>query len=208
VVVLRVGLTGGIGAGKSTVARLLAARGAVVVDADDVARSVVEPGQPALVELVRRFGEGILRADGRLDRAALADVAFVDPDATAALNAITHPAIATEFARRMNAAASDAIVVCDVPLLVESPTARARAYEYVIVVEAPPTVRLARLEERGVSRVDAEARKMRQATDQERRTIATHVVANGGNLADLEAQVDDVWADLVRRHAEKLAGPG
>jgi dephospho-CoA kinase len=191
-----VGLTGGIGAGKSTVARLLADRGAVVIDADEVARFVVEPGQPALGALVARFGPDVVGSDGRLDRGRLAELAFATPEDTAALNAITHPAVGEEIARRIEEAGPDAIVVCDVPLLVEAETARSRGYEYVVVVEAPREVRLARLAQRGVSRADAEARMARQASDDERRAVATHVVDNGGDLARLESQVDAIWQEL------------
>lgn len=197
---LLVGLTGGIGAGKSTVADLLTERGAVLVDADEVARAVVETGQPALAKLVDRFGAGILDADGRLDRPALAKLAFVDDQSRRDLEAITHPAINEEFGRRVAAAPSDAIVVLDVPLLVESPQARERGYETVIVVEAPRPVRLARLEARGVDRADAEARMAAQAGDHERRKIATYVLDNSGDHASLRRQVDEVWADLQRRH--------
>jgi dephospho-CoA kinase len=200
--VLLVGLTGGIGAGKSTVADLLAERGAVIVDADEVARAVVGPGQPALEKLVERFGSGILDADGRLDRPALAKLAFVDDESRRDLEGITHPAINEEFGRRVAEAASDAIVVLDVPLLTESPQARARGYQIVIVVEAPRDVRLARLEARGVNRADAEARMTAQAGDEERRKIATHVVDNAGDRASLERQIDELWADLERRHRE------
>lgn len=203
---LLVGLTGGIGSGKSTVARLLKQRGAVVIDADEVAREVVEPGQPAFDALVARFGPGIVGADGRLDRARLADLAFASPEATADLNAITHPAVGEEFARRMQAAPPDAIVVCDVPLLVESATAASRGYEFVIVVEAPREVRLQRLEARGVPRADAEARMAKQATDEERRAVATHVIDNSGDLADLERQVDEIWRELEQIHAERQDG--
>jgi dephospho-CoA kinase len=200
--VLLVGLTGGIGAGKSTVADLLAERGAVIVDADEVARAVVEPGQPALEKLVERFGSGILDADGRLDRPTLAKLAFVDDESRRDLEGITHPAINEEFGRRVAEAASDAIVVLDVPLLTESPQARARGYQIVIVVEAPRDVRLARLEARGVNRADAEARMAAQAGDEDRRKIATHVVDNAGDRASLERQIDELWADLERRHRE------
>jgi dephospho-CoA kinase len=202
--VLLVGLTGGIGAGKSTVADLLAERGAVIVDADEVARAVVEPGQPALEKLVERFGSGILGADGRLDRPALAKLAFVDDESRRDLEGITHPAINEEFGRRVAEASSDAIVVLDVPLLTESPQARARGYQIVIVVEAPRDVRLARLEARGVDRADAEARMAAQAGDAERRKIATHVVDNTGDRASLERQIDEIWADLERRHRDAL----
>jgi len=201
--VLLVGLTGGIGAGKSTVSELLAARGAVIVDADQVARAVVEPGQPALQKLVERFGEGILDADGRLARGALAKVAFADDESRLDLEAITHPAINEEFTRCVAEAPSDAIVVLDVPLLAESEQARKRPYQTVIVVEAPREVRLARLEARGVDRADAEARMVAQADDEERRKLATYVVDNAGDRAALERQIDEVWADLERRHRDE-----
>ena len=203
---LLVGLTGGIGAGKSTVAELLAARGAVIIDADQVARAVVEPGQPALKKLVERFGEGILDPDGRLVRGALAKIVFGDDEARRDLEAITHPAINDEFSRRVVEAPSDAIVVLDVPLLAESEQARKRPYQTVIVVEAPRDVRLERLEARGVDRADAESRMAAQAGDEERRRIATHVVDNARDRADLERQIDEVWADLQRRHREHAAG--
>ncbi len=202
---LLVGLTGGIGAGKSTVAELLAARGAVIIDADQVARAVVEPGQPALKKLVERFGESILDPDGRLERGALAKLVFGDDEARRDLEAITHPAINDEFSRRVVEAPSDAIVVLDVPLLAESEQARKRPYQTVIVVEAPRNVRLERLEARGVDRADAEARMAAQAGDEERRKIATHVVDNARDRADLERQIDEVWADLQRRHREEQA---
>jgi dephospho-CoA kinase len=196
-----VGLTGGIGAGKSTVAERLRIRGAVIIDADEVARAVVEPGEPAFDALVERFGSDIIGPDGRLDRAALAKRAFADDAARTALDEITHPAIATEFTRRMMRAPADAIVVCDVPLLVESDSAATRGYEAVIVVEAPRETRLERLGQRGVDRADAEARMAAQATDAQRREVATYVIDNAGDPATLDAQVDEVWADLERRRA-------
>jgi dephospho-CoA kinase len=200
--VLLVGLTGGMGAGKSTVSELLAARGAVIVDADDVARAVVEPGQPALKQLVERFGAGILDADGRLDRPAVAKLAFADDESRRDLEAITHPAINEEFSRRIAEAPTDAIVVLDVPLLAESDQARKRPYQTVIVVEAPREVRLARLESRGVDRADAEARMAAQAADEERRKIATHVVDNSDDRAALDRQIEDLWVDLERRRTD------
>ena len=202
---LLVGLTGGIGAGKSSVAALLAERGAVILDADQVARDVVEPDAPAFAALVERFGPEIVGPDGRLDRPKLAELAFASDTGTADLNAIVYPAVGKEFLARMQAAPADAIVVCDVPLLVESETARSRGYEYVIVVEAPLETRLDRLEERGVPRNDAKARIAQQATDDDRRAIATHLVDNAGDRAQLEAQVDAIWQDLQRIHAEKPA---
>jgi dephospho-CoA kinase len=194
--VLLVGLTGGIGAGKSTVAALLTERGAVVIDSDLIARQVVEPGQPALAALVERFGPEILDAEGRLDRPALARVAFADEESRKALEAITHPAIGTEFLRQMSEAPPDAVVINDVPLLVESGQAANRGYQAVIVVEAPREVRLERLVGRGLTREDAEARMAHQTTDEERRAVATHLVDNAGTPAELEAQVERIWADL------------
>jgi dephospho-CoA kinase len=202
-----VALTGGIGSGKSTVAAGLVQRGAVLVDADAIARDVVEPGQPALAALVERFGASILDADGHLDRAALAALAFADPDSRAALEQITHPAINAEFTRRMREAPRDSIVVCDVPLLAESPQARKRRYELVIVVEAPRTLRLDRLERRGVPRADAERRMAAQATDDERRALATYVIDNAGDLATLDRRIDEVWHDLERRR-DAASAPG
>jgi len=194
---LMVGLTGGIGSGKSTVAGLLARRGAVVVDADAIAREVVEPGTPALAKLVEQFGPSILQADGSLDRPALAAVAFVDDEHRKQLEAITHPAIGEEFLRRVAAAPAEAVVIHDVPLLVESK----RGFEYaaVIVVEAPLDTRLDRLEARGVPRDDARRRIDLQATDEERRKVATWVVDNAGDLAGLEAKIIEIWTDLERR---------
>ena len=196
-----IGLTGGIGSGKSTVAAMLAERGAVVIDADAIAREVVEPGRPALAALVERFGEEVLAPDGTLDRARLAEIAFATPDAKADLEAITHPAIGEEFLRRISEAPQGAVVVHDVPLLVES--RRGLDYDGVIVVEAPREVRLERLERRGVPRVDAEARMAAQASDEERRAVATWVVDNSGDLEALRRQVDDVWQEIEALRAER-----
>jgi dephospho-CoA kinase len=190
-----IGLTGGIGSGKSTVAALLAARGAVVIDADRIARQVVEPGSPVLAQLVERFGPDILDADGALDRARLAERAFVDDESRKALDGITHPAIGEEFLRQVAAAPEGAVVVHDVPLLVESKSPS--VYAGVIVVEAPRELRLERLEARGVPRADAERRMAQQATDEQRRAVATWLVDNGGDLAALEAQIDAIWPALV-----------
>jgi dephospho-CoA kinase len=198
-----VGLTGGIGSGKSTVAELLRSRGAVVVDADAIAREVVEPGMPALAAIAQRFGDDVIRPDGTLDRPALAKKAFVDDESRKALEAITHPAIGELFLQRVAAAPLDGVVVHDVPLLVES--IRGYKYDAVIVVEAPREVRLERLETRGVPRADAEARMAAQATDEERRAVATWVVDNGGELGALEVQVDKIWTELVQRAAQAAA---
>ncbi|HEY3722233.1 MAG TPA: dephospho-CoA kinase [Acidimicrobiia bacterium] len=201
--VLLVGLTGGIGAGKSTVAELLTERGAIVIDGDLIARRVVEPGQPALAAIVEHFGAEVLAPDGTLDRPKLAAKAFADAEERAALEAITHPAIGAEFLREMSEAPPGGIVVNDVPLLVESKQAAERGYEVVIVVEAPRELRLDRLVERGLGRADAEARMAAQATDEERRAVATHLLDNRGTRQDLEAQVETLWADLTERAAAK-----
>jgi dephospho-CoA kinase len=201
-----VGLTGGIGSGKSTVARMLVERSAVIVDADAIAREVVEPGKPALAALAEAFGPEILASDGSLDRAALAERAFVTDEERKRLQAITWPAIAEEFFRQIAAAPSDRIVVHDVPLLVEG--TRRDDYAAVIVVEAPQELRLQRLEARGVPRDDAERRIALQATDEERRAVATWVVDNSGDLAHLEHQIDRIWPELVeRKEASDAAEP-
>jgi dephospho-CoA kinase len=200
-----VGLTGGIGSGKSTVARLLTERGAVVVDADAIARMVVEPGRPALAALAEAFGTDVLLPDGSLDRAALAERAFVSDETRKQLEAITHPAIGEEFLAQIAAAPPRGIVVHDVPLLVESK--RGFDYDAVIVVEAPIELRLTRLEGRGVSRDDAERRMGHQATDEARRAVATWVLDNSGDLAHLEHQVNEIWPELERRAREKPEPP-
>lgn len=197
---LLVGLTGGIGAGKSTVARMLGERGAVVIDADLIAREVVEPGTPGFERVVERFGVEVLAPDGSIDRGRLAALVFADEEARADLNAIVHPLVGEEVARRVAAAPPDAIVVLDVPLLAESTR---RGYDCVVVVEAPSDVRLDRLEARGVVRDDAEARMRAQATDEERRAVADLVVDNSGDRAALRQRVDELWAELERRRQEK-----
>lgn len=196
------GLTGGIGSGKSTVAARLAQLGAHVIDADAVAREVVEPGTPGLADIVARFGPDIVTADGALDRAALADVVFGDAEQRAALNAITHPRIGARIAEVIAGhAAAEAsepeprIVVVDHPLLIE--TGQADGFPAVIVVLAPVEVRIARLvEHRGMAAADARARLETQASDAERRAVATHVIDNDGSLASLHEQVDAVHAEL------------
>lgn len=191
---LMIGLTGGIGSGKSTVAASLAGRGAIVIDADAIAREVVEPGMPALAKLVERFGADILRSDGSLDRAVLAEKAFVSDETRKDLEAITHPAIGAEFMRRVSEAPQDAVVVHDVPLLVEAN--RAGDYAAVIVVDAPVEIRLARLVDRGVARDDGERRIALQASNDERRKVATWWVDNAGDFDALERQVEVVWRGI------------
>ncbi|MDQ1467096.1 MAG: dephospho-CoA kinase [Actinomycetota bacterium] len=191
-----IGLTGGIGSGKSTVASLLAARGAVVVDADAIAREVVEPGSPVLARLAERFGPDIVGPEGRLDRARLAERAFADEESRRDLDAITHPAIGEEFLRRVAAAPAGAVVVHDVPLLAEAKNPA--RYRGIIVVEAPRDLRLARLSARGIPAADAERRMAQQATDEERRALATWVLDNSGDLDSLRAQVDALWPELLK----------
>ena len=198
-----VGLTGGIGSGKSTVARMLVQRGGVVVDADAIAREVVEPGKPALAALVEAFGPEILQPDGALDRAALAERAFVTDETRKQLEAITHPAIGEEFLRRVGEAKPGDVVIHDVPLLVESK----RGFDYgcVIVVEAPLETRLDRLESRGVPRDDARRRIDLQASDEDRRKVATWVVDNAGEVHDLEKLIAEIWPQLLERSATAAA---
>jgi dephospho-CoA kinase len=195
--VLLVALTGGLGSGKSTVARLLAEHGAAVLDADAIARAVVEPGRPALGALVERFGAEILQADGSLDRAALAAAAFADDDSRRALEAITHPVIVAEMNQRIAEQPQEAVVVLEIQLLAETWDQRIRDYDAVVAVEAPEALRLERAVARGMSRDDAERRLAAQATDTERRAIATHVIANDGDVASLEQAVDRLWPDLL-----------
>jgi dephospho-CoA kinase len=179
---------------------MLAAHGAVVIDADAIARQVVEPGSPVLDALVERFGADVLAPDGNLDRQRLAERAFADDESKAALEAITHPAIGEEFLRQAAAAPPGSIVVHDVPLLAE--TGRAGGYAAVIVVETSRDERLRRLEARGIRRADAEARMAAQASDGERRAVATWVIVNDGDLATLEGRVQEVWEELLKRTQE------
>jgi dephospho-CoA kinase len=200
--VLAVGLTGGIGSGKSTVGELLVERGAVLIDADRIAREVVAPGGPAYQPLIERFGPAVVAPDGTLDRAALAAVAFGDAEALAALNAITHPAIGAVMAER-RAAHEDTedVVVLDIPLL--TPARReAAALDVVVVVDCPVAVAVARLvAQRGFTREDAEARVAAQVSRPERLAGADYVIDNSSDRAHLVAEVDRVWAELRARQA-------
>jgi dephospho-CoA kinase len=193
--VLRIGLTGGIGSGKSTVSRLLAERGAVIVDADLIAREVVEPGSPGLAAVVEAFGHAVVAVDGSLDRPALAKVVFGDPEARARLDGIVHPLVRARATEVAAGAPRDAVVVHDVPLLAE--TGQASSYDLVVVVEADPETRIARLVQRGLTAEDARARIAVQATDEERRAIADVVLDNSGSPEQLAAQVDRLWAERV-----------
>lgn len=191
---VRVGLTGGIGSGKSLVAALLAERGAIVIDADAIAREVVAPGTPGLAAIAKEFGSAVLHADGSLDRAALASVVFADPGRLESLNAITHPLIARESAARIEAAPAGSVLVYDMPLLVEN--GLVDGWDLVVVVDAPDDLRLQRLQARGLERHDAERRMAAQATRLDRLAVADVVIDNSHTLEAVAQQVDQLWARI------------
>ncbi len=210
------GLTGGIGSGKSTVSALLEERGAVVVDADRIAREVVAPGGPAYQPVVDRFGPDVVAADGAIDRPALAAVVFADPAARADLEAITHPVVGATMAERLTAqTGTDRVVVLDVPLLVEGGRSRSggraggerrglpHGVAAVVVVDTPPELAVNRLvRDRGMKAAEVEARMAAQATREERLALADVVIDNSGSTGDLVGEVDRAWAwieDLQRR---------
>jgi len=196
--VLRVGLTGGIGAGKSEVSARLAAQGAVVIDADAIAREVVEPGTEGLAEVVGAFGPGVLLPDGRLDRPRLGEIVFADPELRGKLNEIIHPRVGARMAELEREAGPASIVVHDVPLIAES--GRTDAYDLVVVVDVPPRVQVDRLvRRRGMTREQARARMEAQASREQRLAIADIVVDNSGSLGELDRQVGDLWTELRRR---------
>jgi dephospho-CoA kinase len=207
---LRVGLTGGIGSGKSEVSRRLAAHGAVLVDADVAAREVVEPGTPGLGEIVAVFGPGVLRPDGRLDRERLGQIVFSSPGLRAKLNAIVHPLVHERMRQveqegiRGNGSSRpsgpSAIVVHDVPLLAEN--GLAGGFDLVVVVDAPEHLQVERLAaSRGMSPGHARERMAAQASREQRLAVADIVIDNSGSLGDLDRRVDEVWAELRRRAA-------
>jgi dephospho-CoA kinase len=196
---LLVALTGGLGAGKSALASILAAAGAVVLDADDLARRAVEPGTPGLARLVEEFGSGILDGDGGLDRAEMARRAFADDHARRRLEAVVHPEVARLFAEEIDARrGGDDVVVYSIPLLVER--GLANAFDVVVTVSAPLEARIARVVASGrMTEQDARARASTQASDAEREAAADIVVHNEGDLDRLRREADRVWADLVAR---------
>ncbi|MBN9606984.1 MAG: dephospho-CoA kinase [Actinomycetales bacterium] len=198
---LLVALTGGIASGKSTIARRLAEHGAVVVDADQVARDVVAPGEPALAEIAEAFGPGVIAADGSLDRAALGAIVFSDPEGRARLNAITHPAVlerSTRLFAEAGRADPEAVVVYDIPLLVEA--GRADEFDLVVLAHAPAEVRRERLVDlRGMSPEEADRRIAAQASDAERFAITDLVIDTSGEERMTLQQADALWADLHRR---------
>jgi dephospho-CoA kinase len=198
--VLRVGLTGGIGSGKSEVSARLAAQGAMVIDADAIAREVVEPGTEGLAEVVDAFGPEVLLPDGTLNRPRLGDIVFADPELRGKLNAIIHPRVGARMAELERTAGPGAIVVFDVPLIAES--GRSDAYDLVVVVDAPPRVQLERLvRRRGMTPEQARARMQAQASREQRLAIADIVIDNSGSLAELDRQAGDLWSELRRRAA-------
>jgi dephospho-CoA kinase len=195
---LRVGLTGGIASGKSTVSRLLAAKGALVIDADQLARAVVEPGTEGLGQVVEAFGSEVLGSGGRLDRARLGALVFGDPARRVRLEQIVHPLVRAEAARLEAESAADQVVVHDIPLLVE--TGQQDDFDLVVVVDAVPADQVARLvQQRGMSIDEAGQRTAAQAGREERRAAADEVILNDGSLDDLAATVDRLWDRIQTR---------
>jgi dephospho-CoA kinase len=190
-----IGLTGGIGSGKSTAAACFAELGATVIDADALARAALAPGTPGLAAVIERFGDGLLGEDGSLNRPRLGELVFADSAALADLNAIVHPLVAERTAELTDAAGTGATVVYDVPLLVENDLAA--GFDAVVVVLAPLPLRLERLAGRGMDEQTARSRIAAQADDEQRRAVATEVLDNSGSVASLRAQVEQVWQRLT-----------
>jgi dephospho-CoA kinase len=196
--VLRVGLTGGIGSGKSEVSRRLAAQGAVLIDADQISRQVVEPGTPGLAAIVAEFGPEVLLPDGSLNRPRLGEMIFADPELRGKLNGIVHPIVRARSQELEDAAEPGAIVVQDVPLLTENKLAG--LFDLVVVVDVPPRVQIDRLtRNRDMTREQAKARMDAQASRADRLAIAAIVIDNSGSLAELDRQVGELWTELRRR---------
>lgn len=194
-----VGLTGGIGSGKSAVAQLLAGHGARVVDADALARDALAPGAPGLLAVIEEFGQAVLGADGELDRKRLAATVFADPPARETLNAIVHPLVAERLEAAIAEASPGEVVVYDVPLLVETSVRDRHDFDLILVVEAAERSRIARLaRDRGMTERDVRARMSSQATDEQRRAVADVVIMNDGSRADLSRAVARVWRERIR----------
>jgi dephospho-CoA kinase len=201
---MRVGLTGGVASGKSTVAAVLEGLGALIVDSDALAREVVEPGTPGLAAVAAEFGPAVLTADGRLDRGAVGAIVFADPERRTALEAIVHPLVRARAAEIAAAAPPGVLVVHDIPLLVE--TGQADSFDVVLVVDAPPELQVQRIvEQRGMSEAEARARIAAQAGRDQRLAAADHVLSNDGSLAQLQAAVEQVYMDLLA-HAARSKG--
>ena len=207
---LKVGLTGGIGSGKSEVARRLAGYGALTIDADRIAREVVEPGTPGLAQVVGQFGAAVLAKDGTLDRAALGEIVFTDAELRSKLNAIIHPLVGARIRELEQGADRDAIVIEDIPLIAENDMAG--FFDVVVVVDVPPRIQEERLiRERELTRDQVAARMAAQASREQRLAIAGIVLDNSGSLAELDRQVGDLWAELsrlARSGTGKLSDPG
>ena len=198
---MRVGLTGGLGAGKSTASALLVEHGAVIIDADAIAREVVRDGTPGFAAVVERFGPDIVGSDGELDRAKLAEIVFADDAARDDLNGIIHPLVGERSMQLMASVPDDAIVVYDVPLLVES--GRADGFDVVVVVEADLATRLRRLETRGLHESQARARMAAQASDEQRRAVADELLHNDGSREALAEDVGALWGRLSQREPKR-----
>jgi len=204
---LKVGLTGGIGAGKSEVSRRLASYGALVIDADQIAREVVEPGTPGLAQVVGLFGTGVLAPDGTLDRQRLGEIVFGDDELRAKLNSIIHPLVGARLRELEQGADADAILVEDVPLIAENDLAD--FYDLVVVVDVPPRLQEERLvRDRGMTPDQVAVRMAAQASREQRLAIAGIVVDNSGSLAELDREVGELWAELSRRARSSPAQPG
>ncbi|MGH9303680.1 MAG: dephospho-CoA kinase [Acidimicrobiales bacterium] len=201
-----IGVTGGIGSGKSTVASMLVARGAVLVDADEISREVVVKGSRAHELIVRRFGEDVMAADGGIDRGRLASVVFADKRALADLNAIVHPAVEAEMASRVASETAEQVIVLDVPLLVETDGVARYRLDGVLVVDAPAETAIERLvSERAMSPADAAARVAAQASRPERLAIADYVILNTGSIEELLLMVDAAWAWIEQLGAARAS---
>jgi dephospho-CoA kinase len=204
---LKVGLTGGIGAGKSEVSSRLAGYGALVIDADQIAREVVEPGTPGLAQVVGLFGTGVLAPDGTLDRRRLGEIVFGDDELRAKLNSLIHPLVGARLRELEQGADADAILVEDVPLIAENDLAD--FYDLVVVVDVPPRLQEERLvRDRGMTPDQVAARMAAQASREQRLAIAGIVVDNSGSLAELDREVGELWAELSRRARSSPAQPG
>jgi dephospho-CoA kinase len=203
--VILIGLTGGIASGKSTVARLLVSKGAILIDADEIAREVVEPGEPAYQDIVERFDKGVVAADGSIDRKALGDIVFGDADARRDLEAITHPRIYEQISRRLeDARGEDRVVVLDAALLVETAGNRGRdlGLDALVVVAAAVEDQIDRMaRDRGMQEEHARARMAAQAAQEKKLALADYIIDNRGTMENLERNVDVLWDDLNKRFA-------
>jgi len=196
-----VGLTGGIGSGKSTVCAMLHDHGAVVIDADAIVHELQRSGTELFDEMVKHFGDDVLGSDGELDRKKVGAIVFNDPEQRKALEAMTWPRVGARVAELMQEA-GDKVVVIDVPLMVES-RGNGRTYDTIVVVDSAPDTQLAHLKEKGVSESDAKARMSAQASREDRLKLADHVVTNDGTIDELEKQVDALWPELEKAAMEK-----